>query len=380
MSAELLELIDLLTKADGEVRSKAYDDLVEFGARAVGPLLTAFKGLPDQDVASDATTKEVETAYAIAAVLSEIGEPAVEPLINALHPTNHNSLRCYAAYTLSYIADRRAVNALTDAIQSSNDLDLRRCAVVALGSIGDAHSVNPLLAVLADPDLQLRIRATAALGSIGDTNAVKSLIDLLSDPSIDVRLAAIRSLARLGDSRAVEPLISLLHDKEQLVQYHATIALGDLGDPRAAAPLLRLGAEENDRILRYHAAASLLKLGYSVPLHELGDYNVDLLALLHLGETSPNEAYRLYDRVMDGISTGSIPPDWAFALGLSEYEARAFLWGANLQDLLEFRYGGWPAVCSVCRLPIDYRIDNWVVSHDSESGLGLQHIDCVVRP
>ena len=379
MEGHIHSLIRQLIEGDDDECSTAHKELVEFGARSVRALLAALEDLPHEDLASDAVSTEGEAAYAIAAVLSDIGEPAVEPLINALDPGHDNSIRCFSAYILSYIADRRAVDTLVDAVDSSNDVELRRCAAVALGSIGDIRALPSLLAALKDPDVQLRAQSAAAFGNIGDKSAVEPLLNLLGDPSEDVRRAAIRSLARLGDSRATEPLIGLLHDKEQQVRCDAAMALGDLGDARAIAPLLQTSSAENDRVLRYHATASLLKLGYSIPLHDSDDYTVDVLALLHLGEISEEEAYRLYDRVMDGISSGTSAPDWAFALGLSEFEARAFAWGVDLQQLLTFRFGGWPTVCSRCKLPIDYRIDNWAVTHDQEVSAGLAHIACLER-
>jgi hypothetical protein len=91
---------------------------------------------------------------------------------------------------------------------------------------------------------------------------------------------------------------------------------------------------------------------------------------------SIDEAYGIYDNVMDRLHNGEIRPDWAYALCLSEYEAVAYAWGARFSDLISLRFESWPTACSKCGLSLDYRLYGWMPSHDENERLGLHHIEC----
>ena len=83
-------------------------------------------------------------------VLVHIGEPAVEPLIEALS-SDDAGVRYVAAWTLGKIGDRRAVEPLIAAMKD-RDKGVKKGAAVALGDIGDGRAVEPLIQALKDED------------------------------------------------------------------------------------------------------------------------------------------------------------------------------------------------------------------------------------
>lgn len=69
--------------------------------------------------------------------LSKIGEPAVEPLIEALPRSS------WAHYALGLIGGEKAFQALSKELQTGNRLRVR-AAAAALGSMGDPRAIEPL--------------------------------------------------------------------------------------------------------------------------------------------------------------------------------------------------------------------------------------------
>jgi hypothetical protein len=81
--------------------------------------------------------------------LRGIGEPAVEPLIQALKDKDA-WVRMHVAQTLGWIGDARAVDPLVQALKDDERWDVRRDAAEALGNIGDARALQPLTQALKD--------------------------------------------------------------------------------------------------------------------------------------------------------------------------------------------------------------------------------------
>ena len=103
---------------------------------------------------------------------------------------------------------------------------------------------------------------------------------------------------------------------------------------------------------------------------------IDLLALIHTGEISREEAERIFDETIEAIHCGISPSQWWETLGLSQYEATAYAHGGTLEDLMRLRYEGWPTSCSRCHLPIDHRLGRWWFEHSDDGVLRFTHIEC----
>ncbi len=224
--------------------------------------------------------------------LSQLGEPAIEPLINALQSDKWRVNRG-AAEALGQLRATRAIKPLTEAgLEGNPD------AVTALGEIGGAaaaeaiasifqkqsfteklfreafiklgkDAVEALIGVLQypTPRSQLRSHAAYILKYIGDERAVEPLITLLKirgeDNAHNALINTAATLGHLGDKRAVEPLIAFIQDEtllnsSDLVELwalkYAVAALGELQDTRAIEPLeaclqreVKLADEKADR-------------------------------------------------------------------------------------------------------------------------------------
>lgn len=137
-----------------------------------------------------------------AAALEEIGEPAVEPLIEAMlygsgrTPEN-------AAYTLARFESEKVEKAL--------------------------------IAVLKDRKFSSRVRAAAAesLGEMRSKKAEIPLIDAVTNDEGQVRYKAIEALVKIGSDKAEEAIIEALKDEDEEVRYWALVALEKIGTPEA---------------------------------------------------------------------------------------------------------------------------------------------------
>jgi len=139
--------------------------------------------------------------------LTEIGEPAVEPLISALEFKDFN-VRQGAAKTLGRIKDIRAVDPLIKAL--GDEVRFVRANVAeALGNIGDKRAVKPLINVLKD-EYSVRKEAAIALGKIGDTSWTNYFIDELRR-SQDLQWEYATILAMMGALEGVDPILDYLY-------------------------------------------------------------------------------------------------------------------------------------------------------------------------
>ena len=130
--------------------------------------------------------------------LLKLGEPAVQPLIQAL------------SYTFRFFDQRESV-------------------AEVLGKIRDPAAVEPLIRALADQTNKiLRFKAAEALGKIGDDRALDPLIYALHDNEAIVRVGAAESLGKLDLPKAIEPLKEALKDLDSLVRWQVANSLDKL--------------------------------------------------------------------------------------------------------------------------------------------------------
>lgn len=149
--------------------------------------------------------------------LIHIGEPAVEPLIQALKDEDSFDLHRESIKALGAIKDKRAIEPLIELLQNDK-IYLREEVVKALGQLGDEKVVNPLISVLQnETSSTLRCETIRALGLTKDKRAVKPLIEALQHESqkhrLDAKTTIITevaiSLGKIKDERAITPLVSL---------------------------------------------------------------------------------------------------------------------------------------------------------------------------
>lgn len=262
-AAEALDKLRWKPSDDSEMvvfllAKQEWDTLAKLGQPAVEPLIEALK---EEDswvrpkAAAEALgnirdAKAVETLIealndknknvrkGATRALGKIGQPAVEPLIEVLNDKNKD-VREGATRALGNIGDTKAVEPLIKALEEGDSF-VRQQAAEALGKIKDARTVEPLIEALKDKDMGVRGQTAEALGKIRDAKAVESLIEALRDGGYYVRQQAAKVLGNIGDARAVESLIETLKDKNEFVREEATRALGNIGYARTIEPLLRV--------------------------------------------------------------------------------------------------------------------------------------------
>ena len=203
------------------------DEASRIGQPAVEPLIDALRKR-DSDVRESA-----------AEALRKMGQPAPEFLITALKEGRPD-----AAEALGRIGDPNAVEPLITALREG-DLFMRNSAAEALGRIGEARAVEILAAALKDGNPTIRESAAEALKKIGDPKAadalyardVETLVAALKVRDFDGRRSAAKALGRIRGARAIAPLVDCLTDTAWGVRCAACEALADIGQP-AVEPLL----------------------------------------------------------------------------------------------------------------------------------------------
>ena len=226
----------------------------------------------------------------IASAFAEIGQPAVESLIQALRGEDW-VIRRHATIALELIGEEAssAVPALIEAL-SDQDIYVRVNAAFALAQIGSPakkivqvliqtwrkpnfvvlghHIQRPFHAVVAealaemgppaipglmkalsDKDGKVRRYAAITLGLIGESAsaAVPALVKALSDEEATVRGSAVKALGQMGlrAETAVQMLIEALNDSDQSVRNSVIDALKKIGTPKAKKALKELGERQN---------------------------------------------------------------------------------------------------------------------------------------
>ena len=185
--------------------------------------------------------------------------------------TEDATARMKAANTLGFMRGSAAdaVPALVAALEDGYE-PVRRNAIYALGAIGEP-AVEPLVDALAaekeafdmEPILHI-CDAAHGLGAIG-VSAVPALMTALEDEHENVRASAAYALAEIGPvaAEAVDGLITLLTDESEEVRRHATSALGMIKEPvsKTVPALVRVLADREDTDLAFFAAQALTRIG-----------------------------------------------------------------------------------------------------------------------
>lgn len=192
--------IDLLKDPDWVVRREAAITLGEMGdERCIEPLCNALRD-------GDWQVREV----AIEA-LGQIGSPAVELLIKLLRDWD---VRKYAIMALGKIRDERVLDPLM--VQLRND-EFKDDATSALVELGEP-AVERLINALKDKDENVRKQAILGLGRIKHSDAIDPLIDMLGDKDWFTRLTAAAALEAIGDERGRLAIKPLMKDADMVVR------------------------------------------------------------------------------------------------------------------------------------------------------------------
>lgn len=88
---------------------------------------------------------------------------------------------------------------------------------------------------------------------------------------------------------------------------------------------------------------------------------IDILTKLINEEISKEEAYQIFDEIVEKFHAGQIknPPNEEMCM--NNFEWTAVMFGIDLAVLADWRKGGWPKSCSNCNKTIDYTKFGWII-------------------
>lgn len=135
--------------------------------------------------------------------IEKMGEPVVEPLIEALGD-REGTVRKFAAIILGRLRDIRAIEELGMTVYDLHH-EVSQTAAEALAEFG-APAIDVLAEALTHPEASVREHAIIGLGMIRDERVAPFLIEMLHDPDKVVKRQAIQSLYDLRDTRAIPTL------------------------------------------------------------------------------------------------------------------------------------------------------------------------------
>ena len=234
--------LTLLDEGDFQQRWDAAKILSNLGNVAVEPLLNILQDEED----------DLEKRWFVARILGEFdAEKVMEPLVNLLNRAKTEatdediSLQEMAAATLAGLG-ASAIAPLSRLLEQENS---RLFAVNALAQVRDAATIPSLLRVVNDSDPQVRAVAIEALGSFHDERVPPVLLQALTDPVASVRKEAVIGLGVRPDLaheyNLVEQLKPLLWDIRAEVCQQTQFALARFKTDEAATALFEQLQSDN---------------------------------------------------------------------------------------------------------------------------------------
>lgn len=174
--------------------------------------------------------------------LLEIGEPAVDALLQVLQDSSEGRERRDAAVLLGGLQNPRVIPALVEMIAHEEDLLTRRAAARGLSRLQLPEAVPALEAVLAhgDEDRFVRMSAAYGLAQLGKPQGFTELTKVYHEATDGYgRFRAFQSLASLEDAQAL-PFMHEVATKEPEVGYRfrAIQFMAKTGDQQSL-PLLQ---------------------------------------------------------------------------------------------------------------------------------------------
>lgn len=184
-----------------------------------------------------------EMRLAALRALELLGDPeAVEALVKALPAVKHTAWRLVWA---ALISCARPQPERLLAHLSHPEPRVRAVAAAVLGEVGSPALLEKLVACVGDAEPEVRSKVAWALGRSGSLRAVSVLVQRTQDPVWFVRVQAVGALGSLGDREAHEPLMVSARDANLWVRQKAAAALYLLWrDPSYLIDLLREGTPD----------------------------------------------------------------------------------------------------------------------------------------
>jgi HEAT repeat protein len=216
---DLKKLASALSDGDGEIRDRAAQGLIQIGDSAAVPYVIdvirahseqqpviaagvcVLREMSDRaipELADDLRSARPEDRAAFGAILGQLGQAGMEPLLETSRDPEPG-MRAIAAMGLGLIDSAEAHARLAEMVSTDDSLEGRSYAGFAMASHKLPGAYDTLTAQLDSDDPSRRAIAATNLGVLGDAQASERLRTLAdSDPDQRVREAAGSAVASLG--------------------------------------------------------------------------------------------------------------------------------------------------------------------------------------
>jgi HEAT repeat protein len=236
-SAELKNLIQSLKSFSAAEHRQAADKLMAMGVRAAAAIPGLLEVLemgtfhwdgPDEQ--GRMTGGSIPFAESAAAILANIGRPAVEPLVRFIKgdsaPTTANRTdgRAAAIRVLGRIRDERAVEAVLAAL-GDRAPSIRAAAAEALLAFPDPAILDRVAPWLGSLDADSRDIGAWILINKKDERVLPYIQKKTQSPYPDIRLDGVRDLEAFGGPEAARRLTDLLKDPHPDIRNAVAAAL-----------------------------------------------------------------------------------------------------------------------------------------------------------
>ena len=266
-------------------------------------------------------TRDPTTASRLGRTINEIlaraGKPSVGPLMKDLKGSNWR-LRKNAQVVLMQIGEP-AVETLIEALDDP-DLYTRSMSIEALSKIGDKRAVEPLKQKLNDSNKLIQVEVAAALHNMGEENPRKIILDALEDGNVEVRRAATKAVWELIDDPPVKPLLKAMEDVDPQVRNYATMAVGKTCSLEAIDLLLKSLKEDESNEVKGSAGKALENIGKPCVelliglLEETKDISMTIRLVQLLGNIGDKRAIKPLEKVYNEAGNPLLKNETAKAL------------------------------------------------------------------
>ncbi len=172
-------------------------------------------------------------------VLAELGEEAVEPLVEAVKRSVDLRAKQAAVQAL-----KRMGSAVKESLLKQMNVGTSGEALVKLipllEEFADSSVLPTLTSLLQHPDASVRRQVAQLLAKVKDPKVQSLLASLLDDADAEVQMEAVRLIGELKLKLATLEIARRLAAAPAMVQEEMCIALGNLGEKRAIPDLVLL--------------------------------------------------------------------------------------------------------------------------------------------
>ncbi|MBN1412330.1 MAG: HEAT repeat domain-containing protein [Spirochaetales bacterium] len=213
------------------------------------------------------TSKRTDVrAYAAKALGGLQDNEAIKPLIEAFLRDPDQYVREMAIKALARFRDSDAVGTLMKTVAGYKNKDIIRAVTQALGLVQDGHADEPLLNLYfltGDPELK-----DACIWALGNQKMKAAAAVFCESMLVEKKKHIVKTIAgalnKFDDPNIIDMIaVKLLHEKDENKRENAAIALGEFPDARVHSFLLRSLREDADPDVRFEAAESLSRSGWT---------------------------------------------------------------------------------------------------------------------